>query len=348
MTRIYFKPQGVSARAGAGAGGFHKARKPNFKGTHLQQPHLQHKDFKDSEDAHRDDDGWRSKLEPSAIEQIADGLEKMVLSWTQQPNKVHYSEPDFNLVHAHDDTHSLLSPDAIKSATMEIVENGDQFSIGTKETTISFVHHHEQHRHAGGFKPPPHPHHPQTLVVDTIGEADGFMQDFMNGDVLTNSLLSIQNGENGNVDYHQMNTSAGAPSALWYLTPTLALPNTLSYGKDFAKSQQKSREFQTDRCIEGDDSEHIIANDEVFKFNGNPKGGYWNCIVENNDSIGSNNGDEFDAEKLQVDTAVSEKIACKLETIGSKIWNETVEINGESFYIMRFYVCRGFKAYMQC
>eukprot|EP00250_Pteridium_aquilinum_P028483 c37245_g1_i1 orf=2-247(-) len=82
MTRIYFKPQGGSNRAGAG----NKARKPNLKGTQLQQYHQQPKDIKESEVSHRDDDGWRAKLEPSAIEQIADGLEKMVLSWTHQPN----------------------------------------------------------------------------------------------------------------------------------------------------------------------------------------------------------------------------------------------------------------------
>ncbi|KAI5058328.1 hypothetical protein GOP47_0026498 [Adiantum capillus-veneris] len=138
MTRIYFKPQGGSSRAN-----FNKARKPNFKSSHIHP----RKDLKEAEDTQKADDGWRSKLEPSAIEQIADGLEKMVLSWTNQPHKVPHSDPDFKFLHGHDDSNSLLSSDALKSATMEFVEDADQFSIGTKETTISFVHHHEQHHH---------------------------------------------------------------------------------------------------------------------------------------------------------------------------------------------------------
>lgn len=317
MTRIYFKPQGGSNRAG-----FNTARKPTIKGSHLQP----RKDLKVTEDTQKPDDGWRSKLEPNAIEQIADGLEKMVLSWTNQPHKVPHSDPELKFLHAHDDSHSLLSSDAIKSATMEFVDDGDQFSIGTKETTISFVHHHEHHHHQG-FKTAPPPHQQQTLIVDTMGDPDGFMQDIMKGDILQNGLLSLQNGDCASTDYHQMNSNVGATSALWYLTPTLALPNTLSYGKDYARVQQKSGDFQQFTCVNSEDDAYHMAHNEFLQQNGDGHRGFSSYRVEESEIL-SNGAARIHEDKAQGNSTVSEKISCKLEALGSKIWSETVEING--------------------
>ncbi|MCO5585737.1 hypothetical protein L7F22_039673 [Adiantum nelumboides] len=318
MTRIYFKPQGASNRAG-----FNKSRKPNFKSSHLQQDHHPRKEI---EGTQKRDDGWRSKLEPNSIEQIADGLEKMVLSWTNQPHKMPHSDPDFTYLHAHDDSHSLLPSDAIKSATTEFVDEGDQFSIGTKETTISFVHHHEQHQNHQGFKPAAPSHNQQTLIVDTIGDPDGFMQDIMKGDILKNGLLSIQNGDCTAADYHQMDNTVRT-SALWYLTPTLALPNTVSYGKDYATAQQKSEDFQQFTCVDGEDDGYHITHDEFLRHNGDKNRSFLRGEREENGTV-FNRSAVFHEEKLHRDSTMSEKISCKLEALGSKIWSETVEING--------------------
>ncbi|KAI5058329.1 hypothetical protein GOP47_0026499 [Adiantum capillus-veneris] len=123
-----------------------------------------------------------------------------------------------------------------------------------------------------------------------------------------------------------MNSAAGATSALWYLTPTLALPNTLSYGKDYANVQQKPEDFQQFACVDGEGDGHV-AHDEFLWHNGDAHRRFSTCRVEENETV-SNGAAVVHDGKVQRDSTMSEKISCKLEALGSKIWSETVEING--------------------
>ncbi|KAH7285029.1 hypothetical protein KP509_33G008500 [Ceratopteris richardii] len=318
MTRIYFKPQGPSSRQGAVG----KSRKPTSKSSHLQHHH-HHKDVKEVEDPQKVDDGWRSKLEPNAIEQIADGLEKMVMSWTNPTHKVQPPEPDFKFLHNHDDSPDFLSSDALKSSVMEFDDNSEQFSFGTKETTISFVQHHEHlhHNHNQPAHPNASPGQQQTLIVDTIGDPEGLMQELMKGNLLNNGFLSIQNGDSSITEYPQVNGPLGGTSAVWYLAPTLAIPNTLSYGNNYTTVHQ-SRQVFTGAEIE-DDVSHI-AHDEHLQQNGDAHTGYSSCGLEESEVV--LNG--IHQAKSQLENTVSEKLSCRLEALGSESWSETVEING--------------------
>ncbi|KAH7421097.1 hypothetical protein KP509_13G040300 [Ceratopteris richardii] len=78
MTRIYFKPQGCSIR------------NPRSR-TWKPGERMQRKQITGNEELHDfvgrgvGGSNWRQQLDPDAIDQIADGLEKMVLSWSSDP-----------------------------------------------------------------------------------------------------------------------------------------------------------------------------------------------------------------------------------------------------------------------
>ncbi|MCO5587689.1 hypothetical protein L7F22_041640 [Adiantum nelumboides] len=90
MTRIYFKPQGCSVRSPCGS----RLWKPGERWHKMKRNHFYYREFLNVEEDSQFSKGqfnvgnlhersnWRKQLDPDAIDQIADGLEKMVLSWT--------------------------------------------------------------------------------------------------------------------------------------------------------------------------------------------------------------------------------------------------------------------------
>ena len=353
MTRIYFTPTKPKPHIPSSKGAASLQKRNHHKDT--DNAHVKHNHHHSTTHPNTSNPNLNSSssnhnhsnnlLDPSAIEQIADGLEKMVRSWSHPHQYVvsnHFRCTDLiidnsgngngvvidgdcgdsdavNRYAAQEGNASLISSDTIKSATMELHEDGE-FSIGTKETTISYIHqrdlHNQQHHVHNVHHHMHNPHHhqqqqhfQQTRIVDVSDENDGFLHEVLGGrggDDVENRLLSIQNGQS----CEAMDSYPSMGNGVWYLNPPLITPNTaICSGKEHENCD-------TCQASMRDDDDGDVNNGRADSQRQNIKPGS-GCLHQ---------------EKRRTKP---EKLSCKLEVGDTNTWSETVEING--MYIYSYY-----------